>query len=135
MATNASTWFYTEPEHDRFLLEERVNHTFWGNRIMAITLYCTNAKSPFQMEGEWRGVPVTIEWVPRESFTLTMQAACDDSDKLILGIKEILALLPTVSYVNAAGELIAEWYVTGGEDRARQIESNSSYKEIKRYKK
>jgi hypothetical protein len=29
----------------------------------------------------------------------------------------------------------AEWHVTGGEDRARQIESNSSNKQIKRYKK
>jgi hypothetical protein len=135
MATNASTWFYNEPEHDRYLIEERVNHTFWNNRITGLTLFCTRAEAPFRMEGEWRGLPVAIEWVPKESFTLITKDGGDDTDELIRGIKEVLGLLPAVSYVDASGGLTAEWHVRDSENRVRQIESNSSYKQIKRYKK
>jgi hypothetical protein len=135
MATNASTWFYTTPEYDRYLIEERVNHTFWNNRITGLTLYCTHAEPPFRMEGEWRGRPVTIEWVPKETFTLITENSGDEPEALIIGIKEILGLLPSISYVDSSGTLTAEWHVMGGDERARQIESNASYTHIKRYKK
>jgi hypothetical protein len=135
MATNASTWFYNEPEHERYLIEERVNHTFWNNRITALTLFCTSTEPPFRMEGEWRGLPVAIEWVPRESFTLITKDGGDATAELIWGIKEVLGFLPAVSYVDASGTLTAEWHVKDSEDRVRQIESNSSYKQIKRYRK
>jgi hypothetical protein len=135
MATNASTWFYNEPEHERYLIEERVNHTFWNNRVTALTLHCTSTEPPFRLEGEWRGLPVAIEWVPKESFTLIIEGSGDETEELIRGVKEILGFIPAISYVNSAGTITAEWHVTGGEDRARQIESNSSYKKIKRYKK
>lgn len=135
MATNSSTWFYNEPERDRYLIEERVNHTFWNNRITALTLYCTSTEPPFRMEGNWYQFPVTIEWIPKKSFTLIIQNGNDESEVLIRGIKEVLGFLPTVSYVDSAGIVTTEWHVTGGEDRARQIEGNSSYKQIKRYKK
>ena len=135
MATNASTWFYNEPEHERYLIEERVNHTFWNNRITALTLYCTSPEPPFRMEGEWRGLPVAIEWVPNESFSLITEDGGDDTEELIRGVKEVLGFLPSVSYVDSSGTLIAEWLVSGGEDRAREIEGNSNYKQIKRYKK
>lgn len=135
MATNASTWFYNEPEPERYLIEERVNHTFWNNRITALTLYCTSTESPFRMEGEWRGLPIAIEWVAKESFTLITTDGGDDTAELIQGIKEVLGFLPAVSYVDASSTLTAEWHVSGGEERARQVESNSSYKQIKRYRK
>jgi hypothetical protein len=89
MATNASTWFYAEPEHRAYLIEERVNHTFWSQRIASIYLDCTSQEPPFRMAGEWSGIPVALEWVPNEYLTLTT-APGEKADQLIVGIKEIL---------------------------------------------
>ena len=86
MATNASTWFYNEPEHNAYLLEERVNHTLWSNRLSAVYLDCLSETPPFKMSGTWHELPITIEWVPRDYFTLT---TLPDSqvDQLIVALK------------------------------------------------
>ena len=116
MATNASTWFYREPEHEAYLLEERVNHTFWANRIYALYLDCTNAEPPFRMEGVWHDLPVAVEWVPNQYFTLTTQPG-ELADLLIVGIKEVLGFKPAISYMNPAGELTVEWLVGDAAER------------------
>ncbi len=134
MATNASTWFYAEPEHKPYLIEERVNHTFWNNRISALYLDCTQAEPPFRMAGEWHGIPVNIEWVPNDYFTLETQPG-DQTDLLIIGIKEMLGFPPAISYVDAEGWLIAEWYTQPAETRIQEIQSNTAYQNIKRYQK
>lgn len=134
MTTNASTWFYTEPEHNAYLLEERVNHTFWSNRISSIYLDCVQAEPPFRMTGEWNGNPVSIEWTPNKSFFL-LATNDDDSNLLIVGIKEILGFVPTLSFVDAEGILHAEWYVTDASERIQAIQSDPKYQNIKRYKR
>lgn len=134
MATNASTWFYKEPEHRAYLIEERVNHTFWGNRIAALYLDCVRDEPPFRMEGEWRGMPVALEWVPNDYLTLTTRAE-DDTEALIVGVKEILGFLPTISYVDPQGQLATEWHVKEIAERLREIQGNPNYRNVKRYKK
>lgn len=134
MATNASTWFYNQPESRDYLIEERVNHTFWSNRITAIHLHCVSTDSPFRMEGEWRAMPISLEWIPNEYLTLTTRAV-DDTDSLIVGVKEILGFLPTISYVDPEGNLIAEWHVKEVAQRIKEIQGNPNYRNIKRYKK
>jgi hypothetical protein len=134
MATNASTWFYTEPEHNAFLIEERVNHTFWSNRISALYLDCASIEPPFRMTGDWRGLPVTIEWEPNNYLVLCTRPG-DDADSLIVGIKEILGFTPTISYVDPDGYLVAEWYVHQADQRIHEIQGNPNYRNIKRYKK
>lgn len=133
MATNASTWFYREPEHDAYLLEERVNHTFWHNRVMDMHLDCVSAEPPFRMVGEWRGMTVTIEWEPQAYFVLTAQPN-DDGNLLIIGVKEILGLNPTISYVDPKGNMIAEWHVKEEANRIKEIQGNPNFKQVKRYK-
>ena len=133
MATNASTWFYSEPERKRYLIEERVNHTFWNNRLMALHLACTHAEPPFRMEGQWRTVPVKLEWVPGDYLTLTTHPA-DDITPLLVGIKEVLGFAPTISYVNPDGEMVTQWYVTDVEERIQSIQGNPNFRQIKRYK-
>lgn len=133
MATNASTWFYSEPEHSAFLIEERVNHTFWQNRIMGLTLTCSNVEPPFAMSGVWRDMPLEISWVPKSYFTLTA-APSTDTDHLIVGLKEILGFNPTISYIDTAGKLVAEWHVKEVAERIQEIQGNPNYRQIKRYK-
>jgi hypothetical protein len=134
MATNASTWFYKEPEHNPYLIEERVNHTFWSNRIAAIHLDCTNAEPPFRMVGEWHTIPLEIEWVPNQYLTLSARAG-DDVNRLIVGVREILGFTPTISYAGPDGHLKVEWHVKEADQRIREIQGNPNYHDIKRYKK
>ena len=133
MATNASTWFYHEPEHEAYLIEERVNHTFWANRIYALYLDCTSAEPPFRMEGVWHDLPVAIEWVPNQYFTLTTPPG-ELADQLIVGIKEILGLKPAISYVDASGEMTTEWLVGDAAERLQEIQGNPNYSRIRLYK-
>jgi hypothetical protein len=132
MATNASTWFYAEPEHRAYFIEERLNHTFWSHRIGDLYLDCTHEEPPFRAEGEWNGLPVAIEWVPNTSLTLTT-VPHDKIDLLIIGIKEILGFIPAVSYLDEDGRLVAEWHVQGSEQRLREIQANPKYRSVKRY--
>jgi hypothetical protein len=134
MATNASTWFYKEPEHNSYLIEERVNHTFWSNRIAAIHLDCTNAEPPFRMVGVWHTIPLEIEWVPSQYLTLSARGG-DDVNRLIVGVREILGFTPTISYVDPDGRLKVEWHVKEADQRIREIQGNPNYHDIKRYKK
>lgn len=133
MATNASTWFYSEPERNAYLIEERVNHTFWSNRITDLHLDCTNAEPPFRMVGEWQGLPVEIEWEPKKYLTLTTQPV-DLANQLLIGIKEILGFNPVVSYVDPGGKMRAEWYASEASERIREIQGNPNFRQIKQYK-
>lgn len=133
MATNASTWFYSEPEHKAYLIEERVNHTFWSNRITALHLACTHTEPPFRMEGEWRSLPLALEWVPGDYLTLITRSA-EDITPLLVGIKEILGFSPTISYVDPEGNRVAQWYVNEVEGRIQNIQGNPNFRQIKRYK-
>lgn len=133
MATNASTWFYSEPEHQPYLIEERVNHTFWSNRITAIHLHCVNAEVPFRMEGMWHDMPIILEWAPKDYLTLTTGAG-DQANTLIVGVKEILGFKPTISYVDAQGTMITEWHTKQADQRIREIQQNSSYRQVIQYK-
>lgn len=134
MATNATTWFYREPEHRAYYIEERVNHTFWSNRITDLYLDCTSEESPFRVEGEWSGRPLSIEWTPNEYLRLSA-APGENVDLLVTGVKEILGFPPTVSYLDAQGHHVAEWYVTGGDQRLREIQGNPNYRSVTRHAK
>jgi hypothetical protein len=129
MATNASTWFYNEPEHRAYLLEERINHTFWSNRINGIYFDCVSENPPFKMVADWNVLTLTIEWIPNEYFTLTTKPS-DAAEKMIVGIKEILGFKPTIWYVDLEGDLVAEWHLKGAAERLQEIQGNPKYSNV-----
>jgi hypothetical protein len=133
MAANASTWFYQEPEHRAYLIEERVNHTFWSNRIAGVYLDCTHEEPPFRMVGEWHAMPLELEWVPNDYLTLTTQPG-DDTNLLLVGMKEMLGFNPTISYVNPEGEFVAQWYKKDVDEHIRAVQGNPNYHQIKSYR-
>ncbi len=133
MATNATTWFYREPEHRAYFIEERLNHTFWSNRINGLYLNCTSETSPFKVEGVWSDLPLSMEWVPNEYLRLAI-APSDAVVPLVTGVKEILGFEPTVSYADG-GQSVYEWIVTGAEERLRELQSSARYQNIKRTQK
>lgn len=134
MTTNASTWFYAEPEHRAYLIEERVNQSLWANRINGAQLKCIHAEPPFRMSGTWNGLPVTLEWTPNEYVILTAQSEHPKINSLLIGFKEVLGFVPTISYVTPEGIFVTEWRRASANAQIEAIERNPAYRNIKRYK-
>ena len=131
MASNATTWFYQEPETGRpYLISERVNHTFWTNRITGIYFTCINAESPYRLVGDWNGSLVEIEFEPGNVFILRMT---DDSIPFVKGCSEVLGFPPTVSYVDSDKRHIVEWYARDAKKRLAEVQGNPSFREVKVY--
>jgi hypothetical protein len=132
MTTSSRTWFYNEPEHRPYYLEERVNQTLWAARFGTIYLDCVQAEPPFKMIGSWHTTQVTIDWVPKDWFSLTTDQAAIE---LIKGFAQVLQMQPTLSYVNENGLHIAEWRRKDATARLNEIEGHAQYTNLKTYKK
>ena len=132
MATNARTWFYSEPEHRPYIIEERVNHTLWANRLGSIYLDCVHAEPPFRMEGKWNEMTVILEWVPKTWFKVFIER---EDRSLVAGLSQVLQFTPAFSYVNENGQFVCEWWRQDGEKKYEEIKGHPTYTQIKTYKK
>jgi hypothetical protein len=133
MSANATTWFYQHPEKGRpYFIAERVNHTFWANRISDIYFVCVNAEPPYRLIAEWQGTKVELEFEPNAVFILRMG---QESKAFIKGVAEILGFAPTVSYKDSDGRFITEWYAKDAAKRLQEVQGNPSFQSIKIYKK
>ncbi len=134
MATNAVTWFYNEPETGRpYMISERVNQTFWANRINGVYFTCVSGEAPYRLVGRWNDqVDVEIEFEVRKVFILRMS---QESEAFIRGVKEILGFNPTVAYMDSDKRFVTEWYAQDAEKRLKEVQGNPSFQNVKRYKK
>lgn len=133
MSANATTWFYREPETGRpYLISERINHTFWTNRINNIYLTCIHAEAPYRLVGKWAEIDVEIEYETARVFILRMS---EENSPFVKGVAEILGFPPTVSYTDSDGRHIIEWYAKDASKRLQEVQSNSSLLNIKIYKR
>lgn len=132
MATNSRTWFYNEPEHRPYYIEERVNQNLWATRFGSIYLDCVRAEPPFRMEGVWKGMKVSIEWEPNKWFILR-------SDKedltLLTGFAQVLQFPPTLSYADLDGAFVAEWRRDDPSKRLQEVQGHPNYRDVKTYKR
>lgn len=131
MATNATTWFYNEPETGRpYLITERLTHTFWANRLSDIYLSCVQAQSPYRVTGIWNQTNIEMEWEVNKRFTLV---ADKESPELIHVCAEVLGFRPTVSFRRDDHKYVAEWYTQKevGKARINQLQGNPAYHSIK----
>lgn len=133
MAGNATEWFYKEPETGRpYFIAERLNQTFWMNRISDVYWTCVHAESPYRLEGEWQDIPVEIEFEPKSVFILRIGK---EDRAFIKGCSEILGFPPTVSYSDADGRYIVEWYAKDAGKRLQEVQGNPSFQNVKIYKR
>jgi hypothetical protein len=132
MTTNSRTWFYSEPEHRPYFIEERVNQNLWATRFGGIYLDCVRAEPPFRMEGVWHSIEVAIEWVPNDWFTLTTNK---ESRELIIGFTQVLQFPPTLSYTNDGTLYVAEWRRKEATKRLQEVQGHAQYTNIKTYKR
>ncbi len=131
MTTNSRTWFYNEPEHRPYYLEERVNQNLWASRFGSIYLDCVRAEPPFLMEGVWNGITVSIEWVPKDWFILR---SSKEDRTLITGFAQVLQFPPSFSYTDDDGGFVAEWRRTNADKRIQEIRGHPMYTNVKTYK-
>lgn len=127
MSTNAQTWFYTEPEHQGYLISERLNGTFWAARVVEVYWRCTQAEPPFKAVGYMGDHKIGLEWIPNEWLRLSAPPSAE-IDGLVEAISNrILSFPATLSYAQPDGELIVEWHRDGGHDRWSEIQGHASY--------
>jgi hypothetical protein len=134
MSTNSRTWFYTEPEHRPYYIEERVNQNLWANRFGSIYLDCVRAEPPFKMEGKWNGINLNIEWQPNNWFVLR---ASREDRTLISGFSQVLQMLPVVTYTSEDGLVATEWRRDPAEGvrRLQEVKSHATAYNVKTYKR
>ena len=130
MSTNARSWFYNEPEHNAFLITERVNGTFWQARYMQVNWRCVQAEPPFRVEGFFDAHPVAMEWVPGEWLSLIASGEADP-DQLAALVevisKRVLGLPATLTFGDPDGHTVYEWHRDGGHERWREIQGKPAY--------
>ncbi len=134
MTTSSRTWFYNEPEHRPYYIEERVNQNLWASRFGSIYLDCTRAEPPFKMEGKWNGITLSIEWLPNKWFVLR---SSKEDRTVITAFAQILQFLPTLTYSTEDGTVVTEWHrdAESGSRRLLDVQGHPTYFNIKTYKR
>jgi hypothetical protein len=132
MTASSRTWFYTEPEHRPYFIEERVNQNLWATRFGSIYLDCVRAEPPFRMEGKWNGIDLSIEWLPNKWFVLR---ATRDDKTLVTGFAQVLQMLPVITFTDTDGTIVTEWHRDSelAKRRVQDIGSSPQYSAVKTY--
>lgn len=127
MSTTAGTWFYDEPEHNAYLITERLNATFWTARVVEIYWRCIEADPPFRAMGYMGDHTVELEWVPNDWLSLTRRMdLCVDSVVEAIS-KRILAFPATLAYGQQDGTRVWEWHRDGGQKRWSEIQGHAEF--------
>ncbi|HEC21947.1 MAG TPA: hypothetical protein ENI95_03405 [Chloroflexi bacterium] len=127
MSTNAGTWFYAEPEHQAYLITERLNGTFWQARVVSIYWRCVKDEPPFRAEGYAGDRVLELEWVPGEWLALKVPADFD-ATSLVEAISGRILLMPAaLTFETPEGQRVYEWHTDGGEERWREIQGNPTF--------
>lgn len=127
MSTTAETWFYYEPEHNAYLISERLNATFWTARVVEIYWRCVKADPPFCAVGYSGEHTVALEWVPTDWLALRCQEElCVDTVVEAIS-NRILAFPATLVYGKQDGTRVWEWHRDGGHKRWSEIQGRAEF--------
>lgn len=134
MATTSRTWFYNEPEHRPYFIEQRVNQNLWATRFGSIYLSCIRAEPPFRMTGKWSGMDIAIEWLPKQWFTLLTSRV----DKTVVsGFTQVLQMPPTLSFTQEDGSVLTEWHrdPASAAQRLQDVRNRANVYNVTTYKR
>ena len=130
MSTNAWTWFFNEPEHEPYLITERLNGTFWQARVVDIYWRCTQATSPYQATGYAGEHAIGIAWEPNAWLSLRVPAGFD-ADDLVKAITQRILTVPPVLTYEQNGSHVYEWVLEGGQSRYAELEADQTLSALK----
>lgn len=134
MSTTAQTWFYTEPEHEAYLISERLNSTFWQARAVSTYWKTMRAEPPFLAHGYQGDDIIELEWVPGEWLALRAPREVDVSGLVKAISQRVLAFPATLSYDTADGQQVMEWHRDGGDKRWSDLQGRYEVSQLKRLK-
>lgn len=129
MTTTAATWFFREPEHNAYALQERVCTNFWDERVGDISLWAVRAEPPFHMRGEYNRTPVELEWEPNRYLRLQLNTD-SEATPLVAALSRMLDRKPLLRYQDANARWAWEWHVTeeGGRKRWQEIQGRPAFR-------
>jgi len=125
MTTTAATWFYRAPENQAYLLAERVNSTFWEERLGGVSLNVEKADPPFRMAGNYNGADVRMEWDPNKWMRLETSPAAPGLAK---GLENMLHRKANFRYETGDGHTVWEWWIANGDKRWQELQGKPAYR-------
>lgn len=127
MSSNASKWFFEQPENKPFFVTERINGTFWNARIVDIYWRCTRAEAPLQAEGYGDHLVFHLEWEPGQWLKLSgldTEALTDLADAMN---RRIMGFSAAFTYEDYDGNRVYEWHRDGGNDRWGDLQGRAEF--------
>ncbi|HKZ68751.1 MAG TPA: hypothetical protein VI547_07005 [Anaerolineales bacterium] len=131
MTTTAKTWFYTTPESNPYLINERVRTNFWDARFGGLWLDTVKADAPILMKGSYQEAAVELEWQPGQWCALRTNPA---SEALSLGVTNILGVRPAFKYEDPRGNTVWEWHIGDMHARWQSIQGKPEFGKLQRLK-
>jgi hypothetical protein len=125
MTTTAATWFYRMPETQPYLLSERVNGTFWEERLGGVYLNVEKADSPFRMVGTYNGAEVKLEWEPNKWMRLE---TCPAAPALAKGLWNMLRRPANFRYEMPDGHTVWEWWIANADKRWQELQGMPAFR-------
>ena len=126
MTTTAATWFYRAPENQAYLLAERVNSTFWEERLGGVSLNVEKSESPFAMSGIYNGADVRMEWEPNKWMRLETAPA---APALAQGLGNALRRGANIRYETPDGHTVWEWRIADADKRWQELQGKAAFGE------
>jgi hypothetical protein len=126
MSANAATWFYREPEHEPYMITERLNGTFWQARLVEVYWRCVKADAPYKAEGYLTDQLLELDWLPGQWLMLRVPAALD-SKNLIQTFNRVLGRKAVLTYHDPNGSQVHEWHMDGGKARWKEIQGKAGF--------
>lgn len=127
MSTNASTWFYREPEKRPYLVTERLNATFWQSRVVEFYWRCTQTEPTFLARGYSQNGEIELEWVPNDWLALRAPAEIDLQPLVDAISKRVLARPACLTYATHKGQQVYEWHTDDGDHRWTAIQGRGEF--------
>ena len=124
MAATAASWFYRTPEKNAYLLAERVNGTFWDNRLGGVLLSVVRAEAPFELVGTYQGSDMRLEFEPNKWLRLATSPAVP---ALVDSVANIIRRKPTLTFDEAGGETVWEWWLEGADKRWSEVQGKAAF--------
>jgi hypothetical protein len=125
MTTTAATWFYRAPENQAYLLAERVNGTFWEERLGGVFLSVEKADAPFRMAGTYNGAEVKLDWDTNQWLRLE---TTPESPGLAKGLGNMLRRRANFRYQTAEGRTVWEWWIANADKRWLELQGRPAFR-------
>lgn len=122
-------WFSKKLPASRHGIENAIRLAFWAQGFGDTYFTCVKADSPVRCSGLWNStVPLQIEWVPADYFTLSMQEPNKD---ILEAFERVLGHRALAGYRDAKGQVVVEWRAKNADDRLGELEK-SGVKDLER---